>query len=152
MTTILHYACAALLLVSLPACTARNAMTANEPESVDVYRGTKDVRPERRTLVKVGTLSPSGAQALERFVREAKTQRFSFVLSTYYLDVIGENGSVQKRYGVVINADGRFGGLDITTRDPAKTSVTSLHTLLVSRDSTSGTALLEAIKLLEEGK
>ena len=144
--------CVVALATLVFGCRTSAQVTPVKIHSVEVHRGSKDANPDKRTLTKIGRLDGAGIQALESFVKGAKTKTFSYVLSTYYLDVLDENGKVQRRYGVVVDSDGQLGGLDVTTADPAKTSVTSPHSLLVSKDKETGKALLQAVRELEKNQ
>jgi hypothetical protein len=144
--------CAVVLAALASGCQTSAQVTAEKIHNVEVYRGSKDANPDKRTLTKVGRLNATGVEALAGFVKSAKAKTFSYVLSTYYLDVLDETGKVQRRYGVVVDSDGQLGGLDITTADSAKTHVTSPHSLLVNKDKSTGKTLLQAIQELEKNQ
>jgi len=146
------FICAVVLLALASGCRSSAQVTTEKIQNVEVYRGSKNANPDKRTLTRIGRLDEAGIQALASFVKGAKTKSFSYVLSTYYLDVLDENGKVRRRYGVVVDSDRQLGGLDVTTDDPAKTHVTSPHSLLVNKDKETGKALLQAIRALEKNQ
>lgn len=142
--------CVGLLATHVFGCQTSAQVSTNKVHAVEVFRGSKEVNPDKRTLTRIGRLGDAGIRSLESFIKGAKRKTFSYVLSTYYLDVIDESGKVQRRYGVVVDSDGQLGGLDITSDDPAKTHVTSRHSLLVNKGKELSTALIQAIRELEK--
>jgi hypothetical protein len=139
-----------LLLVLAIGCDPSTKSIPEKIQTVEVYRGSKDVSPGNRTLSKIGNMDSSGVQALERYIHESNRRPYSYVISSYYLNIVDKTGKYQRRYGVVIDSDGQMSGLDVTTDNPAETHVTSPHFLMVTKDINAGMAILESIRNLEK--
>ena len=138
-----------VLVVIAVACQTPAEVKNNNTQIVEVFKGSQDVNPQKRKLTKIGRLNGAGVEALQRYAGSAERKTLSFVISTYYLDLLDETGKLKKRYGVVVGSNGQLLGLDVTTADPSKTYATAPHSVLVTEDAEAAKALLESIKEVE---
>ena len=82
-------------------------------DSIKVLKGTKDMDPAKRILTEIGELDKEGQDLLLTFIKESRTNKLSYVLSPYYLQIISKSGK-SKTLGVLVKSDGSLIGLDIT--------------------------------------
>jgi hypothetical protein len=109
-------------------------------QEVEVWRGVRDIHPEKRDLHVVGLLSTDGVRLLRQYISTGQPKRAGYVLSEFYLH------AEDRIVGIVENSDGTLFGLDITAGDASKLTTTSTHLIITNDDTQLSSVLLRTIK------
>jgi hypothetical protein len=124
----------------LTGCLSASEIKVPPNTPVQVWKGTRTVRPAERNLQQLGVIDAEGVQLLNKYLLGAKTQRAGYVISDSYIKID------TRIIGIVESNSGELTGLDVTTEDASRVPVTTPHILLVSKDTELAAQLLKCIK------
>ena len=136
--------CVIILITEFTKGCNTDAIDMENINEVKIYKCKKEVNPEKRRLIYIGELDKNGMSCLAKYVHASHTVKRGYVISEYYLELVNDKNEIIRRIGIVFSED-KIKGLDITTKNPEKTFVTSTHRLIVSSDDNISQALLDEI-------
>jgi len=137
-----------VLVRYLPPIIAINALAACAPTSkevkmdqpVQVYKGGMTADVTERKPKEIHPLGADGTTALKQYIEVSESKTVGYVLSNYYIK------TDTQVIGVVESEGSGLIGLDVTTDDASRSSVTAPHTLLICDDDELASALLKQVK------